>query len=210
MKLEARDLSYRYPPSGQRVHSHLSLTLDEGEILGLSAPSGTGKTTLCKLLAGYEPLQQGSVTLDGQPLPPPRGRPCPVQLIWQHPEQAVNPRFRVRDILREGGQVPPEWLEGLQIQPEWLTRFPLELSGGELQRVCIARALAARPRFLLCDEITAMLDLITQSQIWHFLLDQQRQSGFGVLVVSHSPSLLQALCARPATLPETVWGGEEP
>ena len=95
---------------------------------------------------------------------------CPVQMIWQHPEQAVNPRLRMKNVIEEGDRTDSELIEKLGIEPDWMNRFPTELSGGELQRFCIARALGQRTRFLLADEITTMLDLINQSQIWHFLI----------------------------------------
>ena len=95
-------------------------------------------------------------------------------------------------------------LERLHIQTPWLRRYPQELSGGELQRFCIARALGPTTRYLLCDEITAMLDGITQAQIWNFLLEESRSRGIGLLVVSHNSALLQRLCGRIVSLPP--WG----
>ena len=85
-------------------------------------------------------------------------------------------------------------IHGLGIEKEWMERYPGELSGGELQRFCIARALGEKTSFLLADEITAMLDLITQSQIWNFLLEEVRSREIGLLVVSHSEPLLQRIC----------------
>ena len=87
-------------------------------------------------------------------------------------------------------------LEALHIAPAWLDRYPTELSGGELQRFCIARALRPETRFLLCDEITAMLDLVTQAQIWEFLLDVASRRDLGLLIVSHQSLLLEKLCTR--------------
>ena len=77
-----------------------------------------------------------------------------------------------------------------------MNRFPAELSGGEMQRFCIARALGQRTQFLLADEISTMLDLITQSQIWHFLMDETEKRKIGMIVVSHSPELLEKVCTR--------------
>ena len=101
---------------------------------------------------------------DGKPLSE-YGGYCPVQLIWQHPEEALNPRLKMKHALKQGGGVSPRIAEGLGIQDEWLERYPSELSGGEMQRFCIARALGEQTKFLLADEITSMLDMITQSQI---------------------------------------------
>ena len=200
MSLEAREIAFRYPRRGSGpVLEGCSLTLEPGERLGLSAPSGRGKTTLCRLLAGYERPRSGEILLDGLPLSRSRG-PCPVQLIGQHPETMLDPLLPLGRSLEEAGPADPRLLEGLHIQPGWLTRYPQELSGGELQRFCIARALGPRTRYLLCDEITAMLDLITQAQIWDFLLREAETRNLGLLIVSHSAPLLERLCTRRLVL----------
>ena len=111
-------------------------------------------------------------------------------------ETAVDPLLRLGDTLYEAGPVEEEVLEVLHIAPAWLDRYPTELSGGELQRFCIARALRPETRFLLCDEITAMLDLVTQAQIWEFLLDVASRRDLGLLIVSHQSLLLEKLCTR--------------
>ena len=161
-------------------------------------PSGYGKSTLSKLLAGYADPTRGQILLDGKPLP--KSGYCPVQMIYQHPEQAVNPRLRMRNVFEEGDQVETELIKKLGIEPDWMNRFPTELSGGELQRFCIARALGKRTRFLLADEISTMLDLITQSQIWHFLMEETQRRGIGMIVVSHSPELVEKVCTRVVEL----------
>ena len=117
-----------------------------------------------------------------------------MQLIWQHPQEAVNPRRKMKTVLEEGDVLDEHLIRGLGIEKEWLERYPGELSGGELQRFCIARALGEKTRFLLADEITAMLDLITQSQIWNFLLEAVKKREIGLLVVSHSEPLLERIC----------------
>ena len=184
MSLKAENLSFSYENGGRHVLTRISLKIEPGERVGLVAPSGYGKTTLCRLLAGYE-----------------NNRGCmPVQLIWQHPEQALNPRWRMRQVLSEGGQVDEESRGRLGIREEWLDRFPSELSGGELQRFCIARALAANPRYLLADEITAMFDAVTQSQIWQALLHEAKERELGMVIVSHSESLLKRICTRQIDL----------
>ena len=137
------------------VLEHVNLTLEPGEHVGLTASSGRGKTTLCKLLAGYERPTEGEVLLDGRPLSQYRGA-CPVQMIWQHPETVLDPLLPLEESLKEAGPVEERLLEELHIQPQWLRRYPQELSGGELQRFCIARALGRATRYLLCDEINAL------------------------------------------------------
>lgn len=196
MSLEAKQLTFGYRGKNRkRVLESVDLTVAHGERLGLAGPSGRGKTTLCKLLSGFEAPDGGTVLVDGKPLRDYRGI-CPVQMIWQHPETAVDPLMKLGDTLREGGPVEEELLEALHIQPAWLERYPAELSGGELQRFCIARALRPGVKYLLCDEVTAMLDLITQAQIWTFLLEQAERSDLGLVIVSHNTPLLERLCTR--------------
>ena len=200
MELEAREVTFYYP--GKKKHpvlDQVNLTIAPGERVGLKGKSGRGKTTLCRLLAGYEAPKGGQILLDGKEVRAYRGV-CPVQMIWQHPEQAVNPRFRMRAVFEEGDQVDPALMEKLGIEPDWLNRFPTELSGGELQRFCIARALGKRTRFLLADEISTMLDLITQSQIWHFLIEETQRRGIGMIVVSHDAELVEKVCTRVVKL----------
>lgn len=196
MTLEAKNLTFRYPrQKGPSPLEGVSLALSSGERLGLSAPSGQGKTTLCRLLAGWERPNSGQVLLDGVPLSRYRGF-CPVQLLWQHPEEAVDPLLKLGSTLGEAGPADRSVLDALGVQDSWLERFPSELSGGELQRICVARAMRPGLRFLLCDEVSAMLDLITQARLWRFLLDQAQARGLGLLVVSHDSSLLEKVCQR--------------
>lgn len=195
MILEARNISFRYGEKSREILKDFSLKAESTERVGLVAPSGFGKTTLCKILSGYEKPDSGQVLLDGKPLDF-YGSYCPVQLIWQHPEQAINPRLRMRSVLEEGDNVSPDLIKRLGIEADWMNRFPAELSGGEMQRFCIARALGQRTQFLLCDEISTMLDLITQSQIWHFLMDETEKRRIGMIVVSHSQELLEKVCTR--------------
>ena len=199
MILEAKNISFRYGENGREILKDFSLKADSSERVGLAAPSGFGKTTLCKILSGYEKPDRGDILLDGKPLDQ-YGSYYPVQLIWQHPEQAVNPRLRMKSVLEEGDQVDPALVERLGIEKDWMNRFPVEISGGEMQRFCIARAMGKRTRFLLADEISTMLDLITQSQIWHFLIEETRRRQMGMIVVSHSPELLEKVCTRVVDL----------
>lgn len=195
MVLQAKDVSFHYKESGPMILDRISFEVQEGERVGLRGKSGIGKTTLCRLMAGYEKPLSGQVLLDGRPVEDYRGC-CPVQMVWQHPEQAVNPRRRMHTVLDEGDRVSGRIVKELGIEEAWKTRFPAELSGGELQRFCIARALGESTRFLLADEISTMLDLITQSQIWNFLLEEAKRRNLGMVVVSHSDALLEHVCTR--------------
>ncbi|MDR1815557.1 MAG: ATP-binding cassette domain-containing protein [Clostridiales Family XIII bacterium] len=203
MRLEAKDIRFRYGGgSGARggdgrsgwVLDGVSLSVEAGERVGLVGPSGCGKTTLAKILAGYLAPTSGSVLLDGAPLPA-RGY-CPVQMIFQHPELSVNPRWTMRRILTENWTPDAALADALGLEDAWMNRWPAELSGGELQRFCIARVLGPRTRFLLCDEISTMLDAITQAQVWRLLLDVAEQNRLGLLVVTHNPALAARVCTR--------------
>ena len=196
--LEARGITYAHPGAREPLYRDFDLAVGPGERVALSAPSGFGKTTLCRLLAGYERPQAGEILVDGAPLPK-RGT-CPVQLILQHPEAAVDPRMRMERTLAEAGEVPQGLLDDLGIQKRWLTRFPHELSGGELQRFCIARALMANPRYLAADEISTMLDAVTQAQIWRFLVTETKKRDVGLVFVSHSPALAERIATRTIDL----------
>ena len=191
--LEAKDLSYRYGEDSP-VLCNVSLRVADGERLALLGPSGRGKSKLALLLAGYLPLQKGAITLDGALLP----KDCynPVQLIYQHPEKAMDPRWKVGDTLREAWDVPEELLTAIGAEPDWLTRWPHELSGGQLQRLSILRALSPKTRVLIADEITASLDPITQAQIWSVILREIEKNRTMLIAITHNEALAQRICTR--------------
>ena len=202
MRLEAENISFQYDNGNRKILNNVSMGLEQEERVGITAPSGFGKTTFCKILAGYELPDSGRVLLDKKPLSA-YGTYCPVQMVWQHPELSVNPKLKMREVIKEGDGVEERIIRGLGIEPDWMNRYPGELSGGELQRFCIARALGGQTRFLLADEISTMLDLITQSQIWNFLLEEVKRRKMGLLVVSHSGELLE-VCTRIVDLKEEI------
>lgn len=191
MYLKGENISFGYRES-KPILQDVDISLGSGEILGLVGDSGCGKSTLCRILAGYEKNYSGNVSMDGNKIP--SGGYNPVQLIFQHPEKAVNPKWKMRDILKEGHDVSQEVLEAFGIKENWLNRWPNELSGGELQRFALARALGPKTRFLIADEITTMVDAITQAQIWESISGIVDELDIGVLVVSHDKSLINRLC----------------
>ena len=279
-RLEAKGIRFSY--GKQPILRGFDLVVKPGERVALHAPSGTGKTTLCRILAGYLQPASGAVLVDGAPLP--RRGASPVQLIAQHPERMMDPAITIRRSLAETtlsakdaaalatwerdwrGTALPDWdrrrdslettsrsgsstdlsnnsalnsanrsitdhidrkatldqethdhpepnglptesspfvprlLDALGIQRAWLERFPSELSGGELQRCCIARALIARPRYLICDEISTMLDAATQAYLWRFLIDYTQENGIGMVLVTHSDALLDRIATRTVEL----------
>lgn len=193
MLLEGKKLGYHYNKQEWLFRS-VDLQIASGEVVGLVGPSGCGKSTLGRLMAGYTQPMEGTVTLDGAALPV-KGY-HPVQLVFQHPEKAVNSRWPMWRTLNEGWSPQPEILSMLGIEQQWLNRMPNELSGGELQRFCVARALGPGTRFLIADEMTTMLDSITQAQIWQAVRNIADERQIGILVISHESQLINRLCSR--------------
>jgi len=191
MCLKSENISFGYKRNNL-ILNNVNISLDSGEVLGLVGDSGSGKSTLCKILAGYENNYEGNVSIDGKEIPS-KGY-NPVQLVFQHPEKAVNPKWKMKDILNEGQNVSQNILDSFGIKKNWLNRWPNELSGGELQRFALARALGPKTKYLIADEITTMLDAITQAQIWNTVLDIVEEMSIGVLVVSHEKNLIKKLC----------------
>lgn len=191
--LDVKNLSYRYGVNAP-VLQNISLHIADGERLALLGSSGRGKSTLALLLAGYLPLQEGSIALDGAALP--KGGYNPVQLIYQHPEKAMDPRWKVKDSLREAWDVPDDLLTAIGAEPDWLTRWPNELSGGQLQRLSILRALNPKTRVLIADEITASLDPITQAQIWSVILQEVERHDMILIAITHNEALARRICTR--------------
>lgn len=200
MALEAKHIYFRYRANQPWILEDCSLSIEQGERVAIFAPSGYGKSTLAKLLAGYLEPTAGQILLDDKPLPN-RGI-CPVQLIYQHPEHAINPRWRLRRVLEESGNLNESILTAFGIQPDWLNRYPRELSGGELQRFSVARALMSNARYLICDEISTMLDVITQAQLWNVILDEAAKQNMAIIAVTHNRHLANKIANRIIYLAE--------
>ncbi|GKX56797.1 nickel ABC transporter ATP-binding protein [Leminorella grimontii] len=179
---------------GAELWRSLNLSIGSAERLGIFAPSGYGKTTLGRVLAGWQRPSAGEVMLDGEPLP--ASGYCPVQLVPQHPERTFNPARTVGAALRDVWQPEEEWLEALSLHPRLLTRYPDEVSGGELARIALLRALAPQTRYLIADEITAQLDPFIQAKVWRFLLEISDRRPLAMVVISHSRALLRNVCSR--------------
>ncbi|MDQ6417997.1 ATP-binding cassette domain-containing protein [Paenibacillus sp. LHD-117] len=198
MTLRAEQIRYRYPSAKEWVLEDISIEVGAGEVVGLVGTSGRGKSTLGKIMAGQISGYQGEVLLDGEALPA-RGF-SPVQLIYQHPELAVNPKWKLGRSLAEAGDYDDALRKEMGIRDDFLSRWPNELSGGELQRICVMRALKPHTRFLIADEISTMLDVITQSQIWNIVLDYARTHRIGILAITHNEHLAKAICTRTVQL----------
>lgn len=192
MILKAENVSFKYPSAKDYILKDINVELDSNKIIGLIGDSGSGKSTFCKILSGYIQKYEGTITLDGKPLPKKGFKP--VQLIYQHPEKVMNPKWKMKQVLEESWEVPDEVLEEFGIQKSWLTRFPQELSGGELQRFSVVRSLNPKTKYLIADEMTTMLDAITQVQIIDSVLKIVKERDMGFLLVSHDMPLVEAIC----------------
>ena len=192
MELKATNISFKYPSAKEYLLKDVNLELDNSKIMGLIGDSGSGKSTLCKILSGYVTNYEGSVTFDGNPLPKKGFKP--VQLIYQHPEKVMNPKWKMEQVLKESWDVSDDLLNEFGIQKSWLTRYPQELSGGELQRFSVLRSLNPNTKFLIADEMTTMLDAITQVQILDSVLKIVKQRNMGFLLVSHDMDLVDTIC----------------
>ena len=196
--LEVKHVDFRY--GGPWILKDISFSVEEGERVAILGPSGYGKSTLAKVIAGYLQPQGGEVLWEGKPLPP--SGFCPVQLIYQHPEKALNPRWKMKDSLEEAGVPSGEVLTEMGIQEKWYERWPNELSGGELQRFCVARVLKPETRLLICDEMTTMLDAINQAHIWNFVLRYAEKHNMTLLDITHNQYLADQVATRVLRIPE--------
>ncbi|EGO65228.1 ABC transporter ATP-binding protein [Acetonema longum] len=196
--IEVNHVSFRYE-TAPWVLKDVSLAIEEGERVALVGPSGYGKSTLAKIIAGYLQPLEGEVLWEGKPLP--QYGYCPVQLVYQHPEKALNPRWKMKLSLAESGVSDPRILQELGIQQQWLERWPNELSGGELQRFCVVRALGEKTRFLIADEMSTMLDAMNQAHIWRFLLRHAAEKKMGMISITHNLYLAEQVADRIIDVP---------
>jgi peptide/nickel transport system ATP-binding protein len=189
----------------------VSLDVRPGELLGVVGESGSGKSTIAKAATGLNPFE-GTVTFDGkvydsaQALD--REYRRQVQIVFQHPDGSLNPRETIGRILSRPlrlyglaprGQIAQRVAELLQmvlLPPEFANRFPHELSGGQKQRVAIARAFAAEPKLVICDEITASLDVSVQAAMAKLLVNLQARSGAACIFITHDLNLIRQLAHR--------------
>ena len=199
MQLKASKINFKYNED-RYVLKDIDFYVNSGEVVGLVAPSGFGKTTLAKILAGYITPESGEVVIEGCRRE--KNGYNPVQLIFQHPEKSVNPKWKMKKIINESFTPSKELIEAMGIKEGWMNRWPSELSGGELQRFCVIRALSPKTKFLIADEMTTMLDAITQAQIWNVVLDYAKKNDIGVVVISHEKALVDKICDRVVDLEE--------
>jgi len=205
--IEVRDLTKAF--GGRPALREVSIEIREGESVGIVGESGSGKTTLARCIAGLERQDNGQILFRGTPLTRHNRTASQVQVVFQDPYSALNPRLRVGAALSEalrGGtaarrgttQEPPrrtasELLEMVGLPAAFARRYPAELSGGERQRVAIARSLAPAPDLLICDESVSALDVSVQAQILNLLGDLRRELGLTILFISHDLAVVRQI-----------------
>ncbi|WP_436735678.1 ABC transporter ATP-binding protein [Streptomyces sp. BBFR102] len=208
--LELRSVTAGYDRRAPVVHD-ATLTLAPGEAVGLLGPSGCGKSTLARVAALLHRPDSGRVVIDGQPARgyrhrAPREQRTAFGVVFQQPRQSADPRLRLTDLIAEplratgrsegAADRAAELAETVGLGADLLGRRPHEVSDGQLQRACLARALILRPRYLICDEMTAMLDASTTAALVGVVEVYRRETGTGLLAVGHDRVLLDRWCDR--------------
>ena len=219
--LSARGLSKNFPVSGKRslqAISQVDLDIYEGETLALVGESGCGKSTLGRTLIRLIPASSGSISFEGQDISsmsekefrPLRSK---MQIIFQDPYASLDPRMTVRDIIaeplethrvcasaQETTERVKELMKAAGLPAEYLYRYPHQFSGGQRQRIGIARAIALKPRLIICDEPVSALDVSVQNQILNLLKDLQARFGLTYLFISHDLSVVRFLSDRTCVM----------
>ncbi len=222
--LETRNLSRYFRLAGAwgtgpllKAVDGVNLALQEGETLGLVGESGCGKSTLARIILALLPPTRGEVWFAGENvfrLPAARLKKLrrQMQIIFQDPYSSLNPRMTVKRILEEpfvihglgSAAQRRQWTEELLLEvglsPEHLERYPHEFSGGQRQRLGIARALALRPRLIVADEPVSALDVSIQAQILNLLMELQAKHRLTYLFISHDLSVISQVCTRVAVM----------
>lgn len=207
--LEVTNVSASYK-MGNNVVDDVSFKIGKGRTVAVVGESGSGKTTLARAITGLLPPFQGEIRFTDQIVPPDlksRDREMlrRLQMIYQMPDLALNPRHKIRKIIgrplgfyfnmpiAEQEKRILELLEMIELPTEYINRYPSELSGGEKQRICIARALAAKPELIICDEITSALDQLVAEGILKLLQGLQNELGVSYLFITHDLATVKAI-----------------
>jgi ABC-type dipeptide/oligopeptide/nickel transport system ATPase subunit len=211
MLLEATQIGKRYYGRRDWVFKGLDIAVKKGESVAVFGDSGCGKSTLGQALTGFTKLTAGDVVLNGERLrfPLRKDQRRRMQMLFQHPEASFDPRMRLIHSMREPSRFFPgcvtdgfsrsglcAYLEPYGLYGEHLDRYPAELSGGELQRLALARAMMLQPDFVVLDESTSMLDVISQAQIIALLRELQERTSVAYLFITHDMRLCKLFCER--------------
>jgi peptide/nickel transport system ATP-binding protein len=207
--LKVQNVSASYTGK-EMVLEDINVKIRRGRTVALVGESGSGKSTLARVITGLLPPLQGKIIFDGKELPPAlksRDRESlrHMQMIYQMPDTALNPRQKVRKIIgrplsfyfgmsgKEREDMIIDLLEKIELSEKYIDRYPEELSGGEKQRICIARALAANPNLIICDEVTSALDQLVAEEILKLLQRLQNELGVSYLFITHDLATVKAI-----------------
>jgi ABC-type microcin C transport system duplicated ATPase subunit YejF len=198
--------------------SDVTFDIHQGETVGLVGESGSGKSTVARAVIGLVKADAGAIEFEGRDitrltakqLKPVRRE---MQMVFQDPYASLNPRLTVRDLIAEGWRVhrdvvprdrwtaeAKELMDRVGLNPDYSDRYPHQFSGGQRQRIGIARALALRPKLIICDEPVSALDVSVQAQVLNLLDDLQQDLGLAYLFISHDLSVIEHLCDRVLVL----------
>jgi peptide/nickel transport system ATP-binding protein len=197
--------------------SEVDLDIADGEVVGLVGESGCGKSTLGRIVAGIHPASAGAMEWRGKNIDAMNGNErrawqLAVQMIFQDPFASLNPRLRVSEIVgeaprvhgmvtrREQAQYVADTLNQVGLDPSYASRYPHQFSGGQRQRIGIARALAVKPDFIVCDEAVAALDVSIQAQVLNLFMDLRERLGLTYLFISHNLAVVEHLSDRVAIM----------
>jgi len=210
LKVENLEKSFLSNKRAKLVHAvnQVSFTVNSGEFTALVGESGSGKSTVARIISGLIPADSGTVFLkeDKVTYPYPRKIYKTVQMVFQMPSDSFDPRRRIGNVLEmvlkrfgypgDRKVRAKELLAMVGLSSEYLDKFPHQMSGGECQRAALARALAAEPKLLICDEITSALDVSVQAQIIDLLMALREKTHISMLLISHDLALVQGICDR--------------
>jgi len=199
--VEISHLSFKYAEESELIIHDLSLTLFENQFVGIFGNSGTGKSTFIKLLVGLENPIEGTIKYKHENIPIQNYR----QIVFQDATSALNPRLSIKEILSDTLNTVEEmfyYLELVGLPQNYLEKYPHQLSGGEKQRISIARSLSMQPRLLICDEIIASLDKKLQYQLLQMLKELQQKLVFSILFISHDIKIMELFCDKLYELKE--------
>lgn len=218
--LEIKNLTKKFPAEGGRMLTacdNVSLRAYAGQTLGIIGESGCGKSTLVRTILQIHPATSGEVIFEGKNILLAKGEECrqnrrKIQMVFQDPTAAFNPKMKVKDIvcepLKNFGLIKnsevdakaAELLRMVELPEDFKDRYPHNMSGGQRQRLGIARALALEPKIIVCDEATSALDVSVQEKICSLLVKLQREKGITFLFICHDLGLVDSMCHQLAVV----------
>jgi peptide/nickel transport system ATP-binding protein len=210
IQLQVKNITARYPGTSIDVLTNINVNVVKGKTVAVVGESGSGKSTLARVITGLLPPSQGSVKFHGRELTAaldkrPKKDLQRIQMIYQMADVAMNPRHKIKDIIgrplefylglkgKKRDERVLELLRQIEIPEDFAERYPMQLSGGEKQRICIARALAAEPELIICDEVTSALDQLVAEGILDLLLNLQKKLNVSYLFITHDLATVKAI-----------------